>query len=487
MIILWLQNDLRLEDNPALNAALETAKAHALPLLPIYILDDTHPQHWARGAASRWWLHESLSTLAQSLKDTYALTLTFFKGPADTILNTLSTDTQAPISHIYWTRGYEPWRIARDRTIKDTLKTQGITAESFNGSLLFEPWTILKKDGTPYKVFTPFYRKGCLAGPPPRACLTAPHAQPYTQAATPNAATPLALTDLHLKPSIPWHTKLTRHWTPGENGAQKALSQFLSKGLNGYKTGRDFMSDTHTSRLSPHLHFGEISPHAVWHAAHMANAAHGLDSDTECFASELGWREFSYALLYHFPTLPEQNFQPKFNAFPWEDPSHNNALERWQTGQTGYPIVDAAMRELWETGTMHNRARMIAASFLTKHLRIDWRHGTEWFWDTLVDADLASNSASWQWVAGSGADAAPYFRIFNPITQGEKFDPDGRYTRRFVPELKALPTRYLFKPWDAPPPILEQANITRGHTYPHPIVDHKTARQHALDAFASTR
>jgi deoxyribodipyrimidine photo-lyase len=366
--------------------------------------------------------------------------------------------------------------VVRDQHLKTTLKNSGIQCQSFNGSLLFEPWDVLKKDQTPYRVFTPFFQKGCLAAGAPRLPLSAPENPSYVRDGT------LCIHDLGLLPAYPWHKGLEQSWTIGEAGAKERLKEFLEIGLNGYKEGRNFPEKPKVSRLSPHLHFGEISPNQVWYAAQGSGCN---ETDLGHFLSELGWREFSNHLLYHTPSLPEKNLQNKFDQFPWkEDPV---ALKRWQEGQTGYPIVDAGLRELWQTGYMHNRVRMIVASFLVKNLLIHWTHGAQWFWDCLVDADLANNSASWQWVAGCGADAAPYFRIFNPITQAEKFDPQGAYIRRFVPELEKLHTPYLFAPWTAPQSILNKAGVILGQTYPAPIVQVDTSRKRALDAFSALK
>ena len=466
-VICWFRQDLRLADNPALSAAV----ASGAPLLPIYILDDENAGEWAMGEASRWWLHQSLASLDASLDGQLQL----FRGRAEQLIPELVQQTDA--SGVYWNRCYEPWRIHRDRQIKTALREQGIAAESYNGSLLFEPQSVTKGDGTPYRVFTPFYKKGCLEGaPPPRKPKRASSIKRVSR-----AARGLELEALELLPHIPWYDGLAAAWSPGEAGARRRLKKFLLDGIADYKEGRNRPDKQHVSRLSPHLHFGEISPHAVWHAAEARAVNAALGKNVEHFLSELGWREFSYYILYHAPELPRQNLQRKFNRFPWR--SDKKALRRWQQGQTGYPIVDAGMRELWQTGYMHNRVRMIVGSFLVKNLMLHWHHGEDWFWDTLVDADLANNSASWQWVAGCGADAAPYFRIFNPVTQGYKFDPNGDYVRKYVPEISELPDKYLHSPWEAPGEILEQAGIRLGETYPQPMVELKASRERALDAF----
>ncbi len=458
----WFRQDLRLEDNPALS------KAAALgTVLPLYILDDDSAGEHTMGAASRWWLHHSLCALEQSL----GIRLNIYRGQAEACLNDILK--RYPIKGVFWNRCYEPWRMERDARIKKTLRQNGIDAESFNGFLLWEPWDIQKQDGTPYKVFTPFYRKGCLNASPPRSPLPPPARLDLVR-----DEKALGVEDLNLRPHLRWDVSLEGHWMIGEEGAKKRLSEFLKKGLPQYKEGRNFPAQPFVSRLSPHLHFGEISPQKIWHEV----SALEQDKNIDHFQSELGWREFSYHLLYQFPDLPHKNLQSKFDHFPWQNDKEN--LKRWQKGQTGYPIIDAGMRELWQTGYMHNRVRMIVGSFLVKNLRMHWRHGERWFWDCLVDADLANNSAGWQWIAGCGADAAPYFRIFNPILQGEKFDPHGDYTRRFVPELKNLPEAYLFKPWQAPQEILRGAGVVLGKTYPFPIVDGPKSAAMALEAFS---
>ena len=443
--LLWFRQDLRLRDN----TALRQARAQGYAIIPVFILDDISAGPWKRGGASRWWLHESLKALNADLQGT----MVFRAGNARDILPALAK--QAGAQAVFWNRCYEPWRIARDKEIKEHLKQDGIAAESFKDSLLWEPWEILKDDGTQYKVFTPFYRKGCLGQPAP-----AEPASPCWPISCAPFATKVWLEDLRLLPDIPWYTGMAAVWRPGEAGAQKRLQDFLSAGLRNYKELRNRPDLEHVSRLSPHLHFGEISPREVWHAVRAAGVVEGLEGDADFFCSEMGWREFSYSLLYHNPDLPHEPLQKRFKTFPWD--RNDEALDRWRSGRTGIPIVDAGMRQLWQTGWMHNRVRMIVASFLVKNLLLHWRHGEDWFWDCLVDADLANNAASWQWVAGCGADAAPYFRIFNPVTQGEKFDPDGAYVRQYVPEFGT-------------------------DRYPAPLVDLKKSRERALQAFEKTR
>ena len=465
----WFRQDLRITDNPSLETAAEFDA-----VLPIYILDDENSQEFKMGSASRWWLHNSLQSLNESLDGKLSI---YSQNPEIVIQELLK---KYEVKAVFWNRCYEPWRIDRDIDIKAYLDDKNIENKSFNSHLLWEPWEISKDDGTPYRVFTPYYKKGCLNAEEPRfpsknlKIDTIFYDQDCEQIDT-----------LDLLPRINWYSQIQEAWKPGEEGAQKRLDQFLEEGLLDYKEGRNFPFKENVSRLSPHLHFGEISPNEVWYQAKTKESVSGIQKSLEHFLSELGWREFSYYLLYHFPSLPKQNFQPKFNKFPWI--KNESFLESWQKGETGYPIVDAGMRELWQTGYMHNRLRMVVGSFLVKNLLIDWREGEDWFWDCLVDADLASNSAGWQWVAGSGADAAPYFRIFNPVTQGLKFDPEGEYTKKYVPELKLLPNKFLFNPWEAPKEILEKAGIELGKDYPEPIVDLKYSRELALEAFGKTK
>jgi|TARA_Y200000002_G_scaffold169950_1_gene140169 deoxyribodipyrimidine photo-lyase len=459
--IMWFRQDLRLSDNPALLAASKHEN-----ILPIYILDDENAGEMKMGAASRFWLHHSLNSLKSSLPE-----LCVYQGDAIEIIDSLSK--RYTIEAIYWNRCYEPWRISRDKIIKEKMHKQDIHVESFNASLLWEPWTIFKEDKTPYKVFTPFYRKGCLKSTPPRQVLPQPSS---LNGVIDNQA--LTIDMLNLLPENRWDIELAKHWEIGEKGAQVALARFIDNGLSNYKKGRNFPAKKHTSHLSVHIHFGEISVHQIWDQIQSLPS----DDNTDHFCSELGWREFSYSLLYQQPELPTKNLQTKFDNFPWQN--NPMLLDAWRKGKTGFPIVDAGMRQLWQTGYVHNRLRMVVGSFLVKNLLIDWRYGERWFWDCLVDADHANNSASWQWVAGCGADAAPYFRIFNPITQGEKFDPDGSFTKKYIPELAHLPVKYLFSPWMAPSEVLAEANVTLGVNYPHPIVDLKASRETALAAFS---
>ncbi len=465
--IVWFRQDLRIHDNPALNAAAERGE-----ILPIYILDDVSPGQWAMGGASRAWLHHSLKSLNESLGGRLKL----FSGDASEVIRRLVDEQD--VGAVFWNRCYEPWRTQRDGLIKQDLIARGITARSFNASLLWEPWQVAKKDGTPYRVFTPFYQRGCRQAPAPRQPLAAP-ASPQYYANDIQLARPL--NDLNLLPERKdWHHTLCQHWQIGESNASNQFEDFCSDQMGDYRKARDFPAIDATSRLSPHLHFGEISPHQLWHRVEhnsLLNSSEGASH----FLREIAWREFSYHLMYHFPQLPESNFNPRFDGFQWRQDA--TALAQWQRGQTGFPIVDAGLRELWQTGYMHNRVRMIVASFLIKNLLIHWRDGAAWFWDCLFDADLASNSASWQWCAGSGADAAPYFRIFNPVLQSEKFDPEGDYLLRYCPELAGLSKKLRHKPWLATEAQLQAAGIRLGVDYPQPMVDLKVTRERALAHF----
>ena len=464
-ILVWFRQDLRLADNPALNAAAKDG-----PVIPVFILDDETPGKWKTGGAARWWLHHSLDALAADLAKRGSK-LILRRGKADTVIDDLIRETDAQAVH--WNRLYEPHAIARDTAIKASLEERGTKVRSFNAALLLEPWTIKTGSDGPYKVFTPFWRAAAtivedVAPLPSPRTIDAPAKWPRSE----------ELTAWRLLPSKPnWAKGFDALWSPGEAGARKRLSTFIDKSLDHYADDRDRPDKPATSRLSPHLHWGEIGPRQVWHAMQTAKEENAkVERHVTKFLSEIGWREFSHHLLYHFPTLPERNYRQQFDAFPWE--SDDRAFKAWTQGRTGYPIVDAGMRELWATGTMHNRVRMVAASFLIKHLMIPWQRGEEWFWDTLVDADLANNAASWQWVAGSGADAAPYFRIFNPVIQGEKFDPDGAYVRRWVPELKNCDPRFIHRPW--------QSSNFAALAYEKPIIDHDMARTRALAAYRST-
>jgi deoxyribodipyrimidine photo-lyase len=473
LTLLWFSRDLRLTDNPAVAAAI----ARGGPIVPVFILDDLDAGEWAPGGSSRWWLHGSLRALDESLRQR-GNRLVLRRGPAEIVINKLLDQTGADA--VYWNRRYEPWATARGGRLESMLKNRDIEARSFNSALIREPCTVTTQKGKPFRVFTPFWkalRAIGVSGPAAAAPKRIPGPETFPDGEP--------LSSWALLPTAPdWAKGMQAIWTPGEAGAQARLAEFVSNAAAHYRDRRNMPSVVGTSRLSPHLHFGEVGPRQIWRAitAHaLAHTGNPIPVGVETYLSEIAWREFSYHLLFHFPTLPEAPLPPEFALFPWIEDARD--LSAWQRGLTGYPIVDAGMRELWSTGWMHNRVRMIVASFLIKDLLLDWRVGEKWFWDTLVDADLASNSANWQWVAGCGVDAAPYFRVFNPSLQGAKFDPDGDYVRRWVPEIGKLPNSMLHSPWKARSIELADAGIRLGRTYPVPIVEHGVARQRALDAF----
>jgi deoxyribodipyrimidine photo-lyase len=474
-IVLWFRSDLRLTDNNALYAAAQTGR----PVVPVYIRETGDGALRKDGGAADWWLHHSLTSLSKSLAG-LGLSLTLRTGSPLETLSEIIAETGAMAVH--WNRRYEKCGIDIDAEIKSTLKDRGIEAVSHRGNVLYEPWTVTNKQGQPCRVFTPFWRAALETGQPEPPLpapdnLTGPAKPPKSE----------RLEDWALLPTKPdWAGGLRESWTPGEAGATARFEEFLDAGLTGYADLRDRPDRPHTSRLSPHLRFGEISPNQIFHAIDHATARGDINErDGRKFLSEIGWREFSHHLLYHFPTLPHRNLQRRFDGFPWAD--DDASFIAWTRGMTGFPIIDAGMRQLWQTGWMHNRVRMIVASFLVKNLLIPWQRGEEWFWDTLVDADHANNAASWQWVAGSGADAAPYFRIFNPLLQAEKFDPEGEFVRQFIPELAKLPNKFVHKPWDAPALVLKEAGVTLGETYPERIVDLGATRDRALRAFETIK
>ncbi len=474
--IVWFRYDLRLNDNEALLGAAESGK----PLIACYVLDEQGANDdWQLGGASRWWLHHSLAALTTALEDLGGR-LVLCRGPAAKALTSLAADTGATAVHC--SASPEPRGAELEDALRDSLSDGGTELVCYSGRLLFPPDAVRTQAGEPYKVFTPFW-KALLQLPDPGPPQNAPDKLEFYQGDLSSES----LDDLALLPVKPdWAAEFDEVWTPGESGAQARLEEFVDDDLDRYKKQRDLPDVDATSKLSPHLRFGEVSPRQVWHAvrSHIASGS-ATQAAAEAYLRQLGWREFSYNLLHHWPTFPTEPFRDEFADFPWRD--DDDALKRWQQGNTGYPIVDAGMRQLWRTGWMHNRVRMVVASFLVKHLLIPWQDGERWFWDTLVDADLANNSASWQWVAGCGADAAPYFRIFNPILQGRKFDPDGRYVRHWVPELNDLPAKYLHEPWAAPEEILDTAGVRLGRDYPQPIVDHPAARERALEAYKKLR
>ena len=467
--IVWFREDLRIADNPALFQAREDG----YKIVPCFILDD---KTVTIGGASQWWLHHSLSSLHGALESIGAR-LILRKGEPEKCLIKLIKESEAKA--VYWNRRYYEPQIDVDKSIKSRLEDRAIEVKTFNGSLLREPWEIETKTGNPYRVFTPFWKSLRKMGPARN--------EPFPKIRTVDGASADVeteyLDDWALLPSNPnWATGIAENWTPGEDGARDRLNDFLDGAINEYGDGRDCPAKELTSRLSPHLAFGEISPNIIWtETKSRMDSGEVNASQAEKFLSEIAWREFSKQLLFYNPTLPEKPLREEFSNYPWNN--DQDGLRAWQRGETGYPIVDAGMRQLWKTGWMHNRVRMIVASFLIKDQLIKWQEGAAWFWDTLVDADIANNSASWQWVAGSGADASPYFRIFNPITQGEKFDPDGSYVREFVPELAEMPKKHIHAPWKAPGEVLEKAGVTLGETYPDPIVDHAEARKRALEGY----
>lgn len=450
--VVWFRDDLRVADNPALTAAVD----RGAPVVAVYVLDEESPAVRPLGGATKWWLHESLLSLEQSLAD-LGIPLMLRKGPAGSVITEVIKESRADA--VFWNRRYGAAEIVVDASLKKQLRSDGVQVESFQASLLFEPWTVSTGQGTPYSVFTPFWR-ACRNGCDPRLPLPAPdHSAGIAPAIT---SEPLA--QWTLQPTNPdWAEGLAQTWTPGESGAWDRLHSFLASDLESYADRRDIPAEPVTSGLSPHLRWGELSPHQVWHEVQQIrqSLSPSASEGATRFLTEIGWREFAWHVLFHFPNLAESNWRAEFDRFPWSQ-AHAQELGAWQRGRTGYPLVDAGMRELWNTGTMHNRVRMVVASFLTKNMLIDWRVGEQWFWDTLVDADAASNPFNWQWVAGSGADAAPYFRIFNPELQAKKFDPQGTYIRRYVPE------------WGS-------------DDYPQPVVDLAASRSAALAAHQSLK
>jgi deoxyribodipyrimidine photo-lyase len=465
LAIVWFRNDLRLADNPALQAAV--AAGHRV--VPVYVLDDTAAGRWKLGGASRWWLHHSLASLGRDLR-TRGAKLVLLRGDAAKLIPDLAAELGAVEVHA--ARSFEPAMRETDRKVDAALKRAGIAFKRHLSISLFAPDQIRNKTGGIYGVYTPF-SKACFEIGVSEEAFSAPEAIPGLAKVAGDA-----LEDWGLLPTKPdWAGGLREAWSPGEAGAQALLAQFLKGAIADYDKARNLPGAQGTSRLSPHVHFGEISPRIVFQRARAAGTAKGVQT----FLKELLWREFSIYLLWHHPELPDTPLRPEFAKFPWS--KNKSALRAWQRGLTGYPIVDAGMRELWQTGWMHNRVRMITASFLIKHLLIPWQDGEAWFWDCLAEADLAANAASWQWVAGCGADAAPYFRIFNPVLQGKKFDPDGAYVRRYVPEIAALPDEFIHAPWDAPEIVLTNARVRLGDTYPKPVIDLMEGRNRALAAY----
>lgn len=468
MLILWFRNDLRLEDNQAFYYAIK----EGLPLCPLYVFSPNNTTAYPMGSASKWWLHFALKDLRSQLAK-YHLELIVRTGPPREIIKNIAIQTGAKA--VFWSEGYEPESIKDHAVIQKELTSQGIKVNSFKSYVLFDPSKVRNKSGNPFQVFTPFWRH----------CLSLNHQAILYRPDYKNIVVPTkwphseTIEGLNLLPQINWDTGLADTWDPTVTAANKRLTHFVKKSLSNYQTDRDHPGIDGTSCLSAYLHFGQLSPNQVWHAVTLSEEAKHKGGET--FLSEIGWREFAYHLLYHFPETPFNPLKKDFKHFPWR--RNNKSLQAWQLGETGYPIVDAGMRQLWQIGWMHNRVRMVVGSFLVKHLLQPWQEGAAWFWDTLVDADLASNTLGWQWVSGCGADAAPYFRVFNPVLQGEKFDPEGIYVKCYLPELGKLPKKWIHKPWEAPKTVLEQAGVVLGKNYPTPIIGLDEGRSRALKAY----
>ena len=470
--LVWFRKDLRLKDNPCLAAALKAKKQ----IIPVFIWNRDEGGQWSPGAASRWWLHHSLKSLKEDIEHLGGKFI-LQKGKAEEILPLLAEKFNADT--LYFGRTYDPAGIATQNLVESSFVKDSLTVESFNTSLLQEPWEIKNGSGRPFQVFTPYWRKS-RAGIYKETSNYAPSQLSLFN----SGADSLTLEQLSLLPNHDWHLKLSEHWEVSEDAAHRLIERTTEEVTRSYATARNIPSKDGTSRLSPYLAWGLVSPKQICKAVLASDNKGGFRGENK-YLVEIGWREFSYHLLYHFPKIPDQPLRDKYASFPWR--SDSAQLKSWQFGQTGYPMVDAGMRQLYETGWMHNRVRMVVASFLVKHLLLSWQDGARWFWDTLVDADLASNTQGWQWAAGCGADAAPYFRIFNPITQGEKFDGNGEYTKKWIPSLSELPKKWVFKPWEAPPDLLLVSDVFLGNNYPFPCVDHKEGRARALEALASLK
>jgi len=464
--ILWFRQDLRTDDHPALHAASANGRA----VQPVFILDDTSEGEWRIGGAGRWWLHHSLSALQAQLMELGA-PLLLRCGAASDVLAVLAQEIDA--GSVHCSLRYEPSGSAQEERVRTALAKIGVSFTAHSGALLHDPHALRTGTGVPYKVYTPF-AKSLRA----KVEIESPLAAPRSLRGVVKQPVGLSLDSLQLLPSKDWAGTMRVWWTPGERGAQKRLAAFIADPVRQYGEARDIPSQDGTSSLSPHMHWGELSPRRVW--TDVSRSTAGRSNGAAKFLAEILWREFAAHVLLNFPATASKPLRPEFAKFPWQ-PSKRH-LRAWQVGRTGYPIVDAGMRQLWATGWMHNRVRMIVASFLVKHLLQSWQDGARWFWDTLCDADLASNTLGWQWSAGCGADAAPYFRIFNPILQGEKFDPQGDFVRKWVPELSKVPSEFIHQPWEAPPMVLAASGVVLGETYPQPIIDHPTARDRALAA-----
>jgi len=476
--IVWFRRDLRLRDNEALQAALSLGGA----VIPVFILDPAAEGRWLPGGAARWWLHGSLAALARDL-EARGSRLVLRRGESVEQLRDLVDVTGA--SAVCWNRVHEPASRALDEKVAAALAESGVAVRIGAGQLLFDPETVRSRGGGPFKVFTPFWRH----------CANLERPQPVDAAVPRSLPAPVrwprsdVLESWMLRPCRPdWAAEFRESGEPGEAGARRRLAAFVEKAMDGYRAQRDLPACDGTSRLSAALHFGELSPRQVWAEVEAASRESGVmprSRGAQVFLDEVGWREFAHHLLHHFPATPERPLREEYATFPWE---RDAALqEAWRRGRTGYPIVDAGMRQLWRTGWMHNRVRMIAASFFVKQLLQPWTDGAAWFWDTLVDADLANNTLGWQWSAGCGADAAPYFRIFNPVLQGERCDPDGAYVRRWVPELARVPAEFIHRPWEAEPGALAAAGVRLGDEYPRPVIEPAAGRERALRALESWR
>ena len=477
--LVWFRHDLRLADHPALSRAVERGG----PVVPLFIWAPQEEGDWPPGGAHRWWLHGSLEALDADFRDKGSR-LVLRAGPSLDALRDVIEATGAEA--VYWNARIEPALRSRDRSIAEALREDGLDVKTFAARILHDPDAVQTTTGGPYHVFTPFLNKfretvevGEPVGVPRMGERLAP--DPWPESAD--------LDDFALLPEaqdgVDWAGAMRAHWTPGERGAHARFDAFVEDDLIDYTTCRNRMDDDGTSSLSPHLHHGELSPRQVWHRVEAWVQNGAMRKAADKFLSEIAWREFSYHILWHYPSLPTEPLKSKFAGFDWK--TDDDALRRWQRGQTGYPIVDAGMRQLWALGWMHNRARLITGSFLTKDLLISWREGEAWFWDTLVGGDLANNAMNWQWVGGSGPDAQPFFRIFNPVSQAEKHDPDGDYVRHWVPEVAKLPKKYIHRPWEAPPDVLADAGVVLGETYPEPLVMHGEARDRALAAYQEVK
>ena len=472
--LVWFRRDLRLSDNLALQAALKNS-SH---VLPVYIWSPKEEAPWEPGAASRWWLHNSLRQLSIDLEKKSSFLIIRSGTALEELLRVLK-ETKADA--VYWNRLYEPSLIKRDKLIASKLEELGYQVKSFPGAMLMDPWEIKNSSGKPFRVFTPFWKKIQIEYKHQK-----PLSVPKKIPSTGFDLNSLKLSKLNLLPKVAWDSEFYQIWRPGETETRKRLKNFVRTQLHLYNELRDRPDHCANSLMAASLHFGEITPRQIWHEV-IKEVKNDKTTYKKIapFLRQLAWRDFSSQLLFNFPYSDLNPFRKEFKKFPWR--RNNKSLLSWQKGQTGYPLVDAGMRQLWRTGVMHNRVRMLVASFLVKHLLIPWQEGARWFWDTLVDADLANNTMGWQWTAGCGADAAPYFRVFNPIIQGEKFDPDGKYVRKWIPELQNVPNKWIHRPWEAPENILSQANVNIGIDYPEPIIDHTEGRNRALEAYENFR